>query len=121
MTCMSLNIVILAAGMGKRMHSNLPKVLQFFIIAITLIVVAVPEGLPLAVTISLAYSMSKMLADNNLVRGAAGARAPKKNIFKKKNDACFFSFSHFFATRSCSLSLSLLQCCPRARQWAMQP
>ena len=46
----------------------LPDILSFFIIAITLIVVAVPEGLPLAVTISLAYSMTKMLDDNNLVR-----------------------------------------------------
>jgi calcium-translocating P-type ATPase len=42
--------------------------LGFFIIAITVLVVAVPEGLPLAVTISLAYSMEKMLLDNNLVR-----------------------------------------------------
>jgi Ca2+-transporting ATPase len=31
-------------------------------------VVAVPEGLPLAVTISLAYSMGKMMRDNNFVR-----------------------------------------------------
>lgn len=38
------------------------------IIAITVVVVAVPEGLPLAVTISLAYSVGKMLKDNNLVR-----------------------------------------------------
>ncbi|KAA6396110.1 MAG: putative calcium-translocating P-type ATPase [Streblomastix strix] len=42
--------------------------LDYFIIAITIIVMAVPEGLPLAVTIALAYSMKKMLKDNNLVR-----------------------------------------------------
>ncbi|KAL4093588.1 hypothetical protein PRIC1_011020 [Phytophthora ramorum] len=42
--------------------------LQFFIVAITVLVVAIPEGLPLAVTISLAYSVKKMLMDNNLVR-----------------------------------------------------
>ncbi|KAG2490086.1 hypothetical protein HYH03_011392 [Edaphochlamys debaryana] len=41
---------------------------QFFLYAITIIVVAVPEGLPLAVTISLAYSMKKMMKDNNFVR-----------------------------------------------------
>jgi len=41
---------------------------QFFLFAITIIVVAVPEGLPLAVTISLAYSMKKMMKDNNFVR-----------------------------------------------------
>ncbi|KNC45963.1 plasma membrane calcium ATPase [Thecamonas trahens ATCC 50062] len=44
------------------------EILEFIIIAITIVVVAVPEGLPLAVTISLAYSMSKMYKDNNLVR-----------------------------------------------------
>ncbi len=42
--------------------------LRFFIFAVTIIVVAVPEGLPLAVTISLAYSMRKMMKDNNFVR-----------------------------------------------------
>ncbi|EGZ24296.1 hypothetical protein PHYSODRAFT_541858 [Phytophthora sojae] len=42
--------------------------LSFFIIAITVLVVAIPEGLPLAVTIALAYSVKKMLVDNNLVR-----------------------------------------------------
>lgn len=35
--------------------------LQFFIFAVTILVVAVPEGLPLAVTISLAFSMKKMM------------------------------------------------------------
>jgi len=40
----------------------------YFIVAVTILVVAVPEGLPLAVTISLAYSMRKMMKDNNLVR-----------------------------------------------------
>jgi len=42
--------------------------LEAFIIGVTIVVVAVPEGLPLAVTISLAYSTKKMLADNNLIR-----------------------------------------------------
>ena len=41
---------------------------HFFIIAITVVVVAMPEGLPLAVTLSLAYSVKKMLYDKNLVR-----------------------------------------------------
>ena len=44
------------------------KIIDFFIVAVTIVVVAVPEGLPLAVTISLAYSMKKMLIDNNFVR-----------------------------------------------------
>lgn len=42
--------------------------LDAFIIGVTIVVVAVPEGLPLAVTISLAYSTKKMLADNTLIR-----------------------------------------------------
>lgn len=42
--------------------------MQTLMIAVTLIVVAVPEGLPMAVTLSLAYSMRRMLKTNNLVR-----------------------------------------------------
>ena len=42
--------------------------LQSVMIAVTLIVVSVPEGLPMAVTLSLAYSMRRMLKTNNLVR-----------------------------------------------------
>ena len=43
-------------------------VLQTLMIAVTLIVVSVPEGLPMAVTLSLAYSMRRMFKTNNLVR-----------------------------------------------------
>lgn len=43
-------------------------VLQKLMVAVTLVVVAVPEGLPMAVTLSLAYSMGSMLKTNNLVR-----------------------------------------------------
>jgi len=42
--------------------------LESLMVAVTLIVVAVPEGLPMAVTLSLAYSMRRMLKTNNLVR-----------------------------------------------------
>ena len=45
--------------------------LDAFIIGVTIVVVAVPEGLPLAVTISLAFSTQKMLADQNLIRHLA--------------------------------------------------
>ncbi|XP_064604968.1 plasma membrane calcium-transporting ATPase 2-like isoform X2 [Liolophura sinensis] len=41
---------------------------KYFIIGVTVLVVAVPEGLPLAVTLALAYSVRKMMYDNNLVR-----------------------------------------------------
>ncbi|MBD5269987.1 MAG: calcium-translocating P-type ATPase, PMCA-type [Bacteroides sp.] len=46
----------------------LAYLLQTLMIAVTLVVVAVPEGLPMAVTLSLAYSMRRMLRTNNLVR-----------------------------------------------------
>jgi Ca2+ transporting ATPase len=45
--------------------------LEYFIIGVTIIVVAVPEGLPLAVMISLAYSVKKMLMDQNFVKRLA--------------------------------------------------
>ncbi|KAH1258059.1 hypothetical protein AAZX31_03G117600 [Glycine max] len=44
------------------------KLLDFFAIAVTIIVVAVPEGLPLAVTLSLAFAMKKLMNDKALVR-----------------------------------------------------
>ena len=42
--------------------------LEIFIVVVTIIVVAVPEGLPLAVTLALAFATNRMLKDNNLVR-----------------------------------------------------
>jgi Ca2+-transporting ATPase len=44
------------------------KIIDYFIISVTIIVVAIPEGLPLAVTVSLSYSMGKMRDDQNLVK-----------------------------------------------------
>jgi len=44
------------------------KIIQYFIVAIAVLVVAIPEGLPLAVTLTLAFSVKKMLKDKNLVR-----------------------------------------------------
>ncbi|KAK1776755.1 putative calcium P-type ATPase [Copromyces sp. CBS 386.78] len=44
------------------------KFLNIFIVVVTIIVVAVPEGLPLAVTLALAFATTRMLRDNNLVR-----------------------------------------------------
>ncbi len=44
------------------------KILNHFMVAVTIIVVAVPEGLPMSVTLSLAMSMRRMLKTNNLVR-----------------------------------------------------
>lgn len=55
-------------GTAEQISSFIAYVLQTLMIAVTLIVVAVPEGLPMAVTLSLAYSMRRMLKTNNLVR-----------------------------------------------------
>ncbi|XP_035892526.1 plasma membrane calcium-transporting ATPase 1 isoform X4 [Anopheles stephensi] len=49
-------------------NSYANNLVKHFIIGVTVLVVAVPEGLPLAVTLSLAYSVKKMMKDNNLVR-----------------------------------------------------
>ena len=68
--------ILMAMVVGLFMHLNsgqdisslLSHTMQTLMIAVTLIVVAVPEGLPMAVTLSLAYSMRRMLKTNNLVR-----------------------------------------------------
>jgi len=54
--------------MGECFSPYFKVLMKAFILGITVLVVAVPEGLPLAVTISLAYSVKKMMNDNNLVR-----------------------------------------------------
>jgi Ca2+-transporting ATPase len=54
---------------------KLRRVIEFFIVAITLVVVAVPEGMPLCVTVCLAYTMGKMLSDKCLVRRLSACEA----------------------------------------------
>jgi len=69
--CAILTFGVTVIYIGTRNPSTqgwLEGIIEAFIIAITIIVVAIPEGLPLAVTISLAYSMKKMALDNNLVK-----------------------------------------------------
>lgn len=53
---------------GKDYFYMAEIVLKYFMIAVTLIVMAVPEGLPMAITLSLALNMRRMLKSNNLVR-----------------------------------------------------
>lgn len=60
--------VVESAHLGERVDTLFENILHSFVLSVTIVVVAVPEGLPLAVTISLAYSTSKMLKDNNLIR-----------------------------------------------------
>ena len=56
------------AYIGKDVLGIVNDLLQFLMIAVALIVAAVPEGLPMAVTLALAYSMKRMAADNNLIK-----------------------------------------------------
>lgn len=56
------------AYVGKDTLGIVNDALQFLMIAVALIVVAVPEGLPMAVTLALAYSMKKMAKENNLIK-----------------------------------------------------
>ena len=77
---LSLAIFVIGAGLGIIMGwipsspsawiptSTGLTLLSYFMVAVTIIVVAVPEGLPMSVVLSLAYSMRKMTANNNLVR-----------------------------------------------------
>lgn len=56
-------------GIGWDHGTDWRAMVKFFIVGVTVLVVAIPEGLPLAVTISLAYSVKKMMSvDSNLVR-----------------------------------------------------
>ncbi|KXN66247.1 calcium-translocating P-type ATPase [Conidiobolus coronatus NRRL 28638] len=70
-----LNLVVLLiiyfAGWSSRSHEAsdiLKSIIKIIISSITILVIAVPEGLPLAVTLSLAFATIRMLKDNNLVR-----------------------------------------------------
>lgn len=56
---------------SKNLTEFIKEWLRYYIVGITIIVVAVPEGLPLAVMISLAYSVKKMLIDKNFVKRLA--------------------------------------------------
>lgn len=69
-------------------------------------VVAIPEGLPLAVTIALAYSVKRMLKDNNLVRhlGAAETMGTATTICTDKTgETTPLLFSEVYAGNCCSL------------------
>lgn len=65
---LTLIAMLIQFFVGRSDEDAATFIIDAFIIAVTIIVVAVPEGLPLAVTISLAFSTKKMLADQNLIR-----------------------------------------------------
>ena len=87
------------------------RILQYFMIAVTLIVVAVPEGLPMSVTLSLALSMRRLLQTNNLVRkmhacetmGATTVICTDKTGTLTQNQMRVFQ-SNFFALKNQKLT-----------------
>ena len=70
------------------------EVLEFFLIAITILIVAIPEGLPLAVTLSLAFSVQKMMKENNLItyfnRRFLYESLQRQRRFRRKELIAFF-------------------------------
>lgn len=65
------NFCIVKEDLTDWSGDDVEEIVEFFTIAVTIIVVAVPEGLPLAVTLSLAYAMKQMMKDKALVRHLA--------------------------------------------------
>ncbi|KAI8367780.1 PMCA-type calcium-translocating P-type ATPase [Blakeslea trispora] len=62
------------------------SVMGILIVVVTIVVVAVPEGLPLAVTLALAYATQRMLKDNNLVRVLAACETMDRHSHSKQDD-----------------------------------
>lgn len=77
------------------------EVLEFFAVAVTIVVVAVPEGLPLAVTLSLAFAMKKMMNDKALVRHLAACETmgSATNICSDKTGT--LTTNHMTVVKSC--------------------
>lgn len=69
------------------------KIIEFFITAITIVIVAVPEGLPLAVTITLAYAMKAMRNDQNLVKVLSACETVGNATTICSDKVCFLNFS----------------------------
>lgn len=67
-TFIALTAKLVLSGNEYSAMEWISHLLNFFMVAVTLIVVSVPEGLPMSVTLSLALSMNRMLKTNNLVR-----------------------------------------------------
>ncbi|KAL5556801.1 hypothetical protein UlMin_039037 [Ulmus minor] len=77
------------------------ELLEYFAVAVTIVVVAVPEGLPLAVTLSLAFAMKKMMTDKALVRHLAACETmgSAKSICSDKTGT--LTTNHMTVVKSC--------------------
>ncbi|KAG9440433.1 hypothetical protein H6P81_020598 [Aristolochia fimbriata] len=77
------------------------EMLEYFAVAVTIVVVAVPEGLPLAVTLSLAFAMKKMMNDKALVRHLAACETmgSSTNICSDKTGT--LTTNHMTVVKAC--------------------
>lgn len=68
LTARYLTVKVMEGHIGDWSIRDVLNLLNFFAVAVTILVVAVPEGLPLAVTLSLAFAMKKLMNDRALIR-----------------------------------------------------
>ncbi|XVF64181.1 hypothetical protein PTKIN_Ptkin09bG0147400 [Pterospermum kingtungense] len=77
------------------------EMLEFFAIAVTIVVVAVPEGLPLAVTLSLAFAMKKMMNDKALVRHLAACETMGSSTSICSDKTGTLTSNHMTVVKTC--------------------
>ncbi|GAB2282707.1 Calcium-transporting ATPase 2, plasma membrane-type, variant 2 [Dionaea muscipula] len=77
------------------------ELLEYFAVAVTIVVVAVPEGLPLAVTLSLAFAMKKMMNDKALVRHLAACETMGSATSICSDKTGTLTTNHMTVVRSC--------------------
>ncbi|KAL6986716.1 Calcium-transporting ATPase 2, plasma membrane-type [Sarracenia purpurea var. burkii] len=77
------------------------EMLEYFAIAVTIVVVAVPEGLPLAVTLSLAFAMKKMMNDKALVRHLAACETMGSATSICSDKTGTLTTNHMTVVKSC--------------------
>lgn len=77
------------------------ELLEYFAIAVTIVVVAVPEGLPLAVTLSLAFAMKKMMNDKALVRHLAACETMGSSTTICSDKTGTLTTNHMTVVKAC--------------------
>ncbi|EEF37097.1 cation-transporting atpase plant, putative [Ricinus communis] len=77
------------------------ELLEYFAVAVTIVVVAVPEGLPLAVTLSLAFAMKKMMNDKALVRHLAACETMGSATTICSDKTGTLTTNHMTVVKSC--------------------
>ncbi|CAA7387823.1 unnamed protein product [Spirodela intermedia] len=77
------------------------KMLEYFAVAVTIVVVAVPEGLPLAVTLSLAFAMKKMMNDKALVRHLAACETMGSSTSICSDKTGTLTTNHMSVVKAC--------------------